>query len=87
MYLNPKVGLFFLAIVPQFVSPEGPLFATVLTLGVIDTVVAFGWLVVITFLAARAVIWLRRPRVTTLLNRLSAAILTTFGVVTIASAE
>lgn len=85
--LNPKVGLFFLAIVPQFVPPDGPLFATVLTLGVIDTVVAFGWLVVITFLAARAVIWLRRPRVTTLLNRLSAAILTTFGVVTIASAE
>jgi threonine/homoserine/homoserine lactone efflux protein len=81
------VGLVFLAIVPQFVPPDGPLFATVLTLGVIDTVVAFGWLVVITFLAARAVIWLRRPRVTTLLNRLSAAILTTFGVVTIASAE
>ena len=85
--LNPKVGLFFLAIVPQFVPPDGPLFATVLTLGVIDTAVAFGWLVVITFLAARAVIWLRHPRVTTLLNRLSAAILTTFGVVTIASAE
>ena len=53
----------------------------------IDTAVAFGWLVVITFLAARAVIWLRRARVTTLLTRLSAAILTTFGVVTIASAE
>jgi threonine/homoserine/homoserine lactone efflux protein len=61
--------------------------ATVLTLGMIDTAVAFGWLVVISFLAAHAVIWLRRPRVTTLLNRLSAAILTTFGVVTIASAE
>jgi len=53
----------------------------------IDTAVAFGWLVVISFLAAHAVIWLRRPRVTTLLNQLSAAILTTFGVVTIASAE
>jgi len=85
--LNPKVGLFFLAIVPQFVPPHAPLFSTVLTLGVIDTVVAFAWLVVITSLAARAVVWLRRPRVTALLNRVSAAILTTFGVVTVASAK
>ncbi len=53
----------------------------------LSLLLAFGWLVVISFLAAHAVIWLRRPRVTTLLNRLSAAILTTFGVVTIASAE
>jgi threonine/homoserine/homoserine lactone efflux protein len=33
------------------------------------------------------VIWLRRPRVTTVLNRVSAGILTTFGVATVASAE
>ena len=85
--LNPKVGLFFLAIVPQFVPPHASLFATVLTLGVIDTAVAFVWLLVIASLAARAVTWLRRPRVTTLLNRISAAILTTFGVATVASAE
>jgi threonine/homoserine/homoserine lactone efflux protein len=85
--LNPKVGLFFLAIVPQFVLPHASLFATVLMLGVIDTAVAFAWLLVIASLATRAVTWLRRPRVTTLLNRVSAAILTTFGVATVASAE
>ena len=85
--LNPKVGLFFLAIVPQFVPSHASLFATVLTLGMIDTAVAFAWLLVIASLAARAVTWLRRPRVTTLLNRVSAAILTTFGVATVASAE
>jgi threonine/homoserine/homoserine lactone efflux protein len=85
--LNPKVGLFFLAIVPQFVLPHSSLFSTVLTLGVIDTVVAFAWLVVLAFIAARAVGWLRRPRITTMLDRVSAAILTTFGVATVASAE
>jgi threonine/homoserine/homoserine lactone efflux protein len=85
--LNPKVGLFFLAIVPQFVPSHASLFATVLTLGMIDTAIAFAWLLVIASLAARAVTWLRRPRVTTLLNRVSAAILTTFGVATVASAE
>jgi threonine/homoserine/homoserine lactone efflux protein len=85
--LNPKVGLFFLAIVPQFVPPHSSLFTTVLTLGVIDTAVAFAWLLVIAFFAARAVGWLRRPRMTTLLNRVSAAVLAAFGVVTVASGE
>jgi threonine/homoserine/homoserine lactone efflux protein len=39
--LNPKVGLFFLAIVPQFVPPHSSLFTTVLTLGAIDAVIGF----------------------------------------------
>jgi threonine/homoserine/homoserine lactone efflux protein len=85
--LNPKVGLFFLAIVPQFVPPHSSLFTTVLTLGVIDTAVAFAWLLVIAFFVARAVGWLRRPRMVTLLNRVSAAVLAAFGVVTVARAE
>ena len=85
--LNPKVGLFFLAIVPQFVPTHSSMFTTVLTLGVIDSTVAFAWLVVIAFFAAGAVGWLHRPRMTTLLNRVSAAIIATFGVVTVASAE
>jgi threonine/homoserine/homoserine lactone efflux protein len=85
--LNPKVGLFFLAIVPQFVPPHSSMFTAVLTLGMIDTVVAFGWLVVIVLAAGRAVVWLRRPRITTLLTRISAAVLTAFGLATLASAE
>jgi threonine/homoserine/homoserine lactone efflux protein len=85
--LNPKVGLFFLAIVPQFVPAHSSMFTTVLALGMIDTVVAFIWLVVIVLAAARAVIWLRRPRVTTVLTRISAAVLTTLGLATVVSAE
>jgi threonine/homoserine/homoserine lactone efflux protein len=85
--LNPKVGLFFLAIVPQFVPPQVSIFTAVLTLGMIDTVIAFIWLVIIVFLAAQAVDWLRRPRITQLLSRISAAVLTTFGLATVLSAE
>lgn len=84
--LNPKVGLFF-AIVPQFVPPHSSLFTTVLTLGAIDAVIGFAWLVVLAFIAARAVAWLRRPRVTAVLNRVNAGVLTAFGVATVASAE
>lgn len=85
--LNPKVGLFFLAIVPQFVAPDSAVFASFVTLGVIDTAVAFVWLVVITFIAARAVAWLRRPRVTAMLTRVNAGVLAAFGIATVASAE
>jgi threonine/homoserine/homoserine lactone efflux protein len=85
--LNPKVGLFFLAIVPQFVAPDSAVFASLVTLGVIDTAVAFVWLVVITFIAARAVAWLRRPRVTAMLTRVNAGVLAAFGIATVASAE
>jgi threonine/homoserine/homoserine lactone efflux protein len=85
--LNPKVGLFFLAIVPQFVTTDSAVFASFLTLGVIDSAVAFVWLVVIAFIAARAVVWLRRPRVTAMLNRVNAGVLTAFGIATVASAE
>lgn len=85
--LNPKVGLFFLAIVPQFVVPDSAVFASFVTLGAIDTAVAFVWLVVITFIAARAVAWLRRPRVTAMLTRVNAGVLAAFGIATVASAE
>jgi threonine/homoserine/homoserine lactone efflux protein len=85
--LNPKVGLFFLAIVPQFVPPHSSMFTAVLTLGMIDTIVAFAWLVVIVLAAARAVVWLRRPRITAWLSRISAAVLTTFGLAAVLSAE
>ena len=85
--LNPKVGLFFLAIVPQLVPPRSSPFTTVLTLGAIDAIIGFAWLVVLAFIAARAVAWLRRPRVTAVLNRVNAGVLTAFGVATVASAE
>jgi threonine/homoserine/homoserine lactone efflux protein len=73
--------------VPQFVPPQAPLFGAVLTLGVIDTVVALAWLVIIVLVATRTVVWLREPRVATLLSRISAAILTAFGLATVASAD
>ncbi|WP_432542402.1 LysE family translocator [Kineococcus sp. SYSU DK002] len=84
--LNPKVGLFFLAVVPQFV-PAGAGVGATLLLGVVEAAVALTYLTVLAHGAARAVGWLRRPRVTRALDRVSAAVLTAFGVGTIASAR
>jgi len=86
--MNPKVGLFFLAIAPQFVPHDGSTIASTLLLGAIVAVVGSLYLVVVALLAGRAVAWLKRPAVTTWLERISAGILAALGIGTIAlSAE
>lgn len=80
--LNPKVGLFFLAVVPQFVSAHAGLGETML-LGAIDAVVSVAYLAVVVLLASRMVAWLKRPRVTRALERVSAAILAALGIGTV----
>ena len=82
--MNPKVGLFFLAIAPQFVPRDGNAIGNTLILGAIDAVVAAGYLAVVAILASRAVAWLKKPAVTKVLERVSAAILAVLGIGTIA---
>ncbi|WP_314146215.1 LysE family translocator [uncultured Leifsonia sp.] len=80
--LNPKVGLFFLAVVPQFVSAHAG-FGETMLLGAVDAVVGGLYLVVVTVLASRLVAWLRRPRVTRTLERVSAGVLAALGIGTV----
>lgn len=80
------MGLFFLAVVPQFV-PAGNTVRGTLLLGALEALVALTYLTVLAHVAARAVGWIRRPRVTRALDRISAAVLTAFGVGTVVSAR
>lgn len=80
--LNPKVGLFFLAVVPQFVSAHAG-FGETMLLGAVDAVVGGLYVVVVTVLASRLVAWLRRPRVTRTLERVSAGVLAALGIGTV----
>lgn len=80
--LNPKVGLFFLAVVPQFVSAHAG-FGETMLLGAVDAVIGGLYLVAITLLASRMVAWLKRPRVTRVLERVSAGILAALGIGTV----
>lgn len=82
--MNPKVGLFFLAIAPQFVPHDGSAIGNTLVLGAIDAVVAAVYLAVVALLASRAMAWLKKPSVTKTLERVSAAILAALGIGTIA---
>lgn len=81
--LNPKVGLFYLAVVPQFLTVVT--FAGAMTLGLVEVLVAALVMGVFSVLASRAVALLRRPAVTDWIDRISAGILVALGVGTVAS--
>lgn len=78
--LNPKVGLFFIAVVPQFLPQGYPPLAVTLLFGLIDALIVVGWLAVVAYLATRMLSWLRRPRVNRAVERISGGALITFGV-------
>ncbi len=82
---NPKVGLFFVAVVPQFLPHGSGVFAWTMLLGATEALIAFGYLTAVALVAAKANAWLKRPRVTTVLERISAAVLAALGVGTLAS--
>ena len=82
--LNPKVGIFFVAVVPQFLPHGTGTLRTTLLFGAIDAVVAGCWLSIVSAFATRALAWLRRPRVTSALERTVGAVLITLGLATAA---
>jgi threonine/homoserine/homoserine lactone efflux protein len=59
--LNPKIGMFYVAVVPQFVPAGRPTFQYALLLCAIDVAVAVSWLLALAWLASLAVTWLRGP--------------------------
>ncbi|MET8776150.1 LysE family translocator [Nocardia sp. NPDC004654] len=81
---NPKVGLFYLAVLPQFLTEVT--FLNTLALGAIECTVAAVEMILLALLAARAVAFLRSPRVRDRLEQASAGILTALGLGTAASA-
>ena len=77
--LNPKVVLFYLAIVPQFVPAGGSIVSTSLLLGGIHALMGLVWLGALAGAAGRARTWFARPRVGAWLDRCSGAVLVAFG--------
>ncbi|KAA8889724.1 LysE family translocator [Nocardia colli] len=81
---NPKVGLFYLAVLPQFLTEVT--FANTLALGAVESSIAAVAMVLLALAASRAVALLRRPKLRDRLEQISAAILATLGLGTAASA-
>src|SRR6478735_1780170 len=83
--LNPKVGLFYLAVVPQFIPHGGNTLDTAMVLGAIESAIGFLYLAAVAVAAAKAMAWLQRPRVSSWLERGSSGIIGALGLGVLAS--
>lgn len=81
---NPKVGLFYLAVLPQFLTEVT--FVNTLLLGAIESSIAAVEMVLLALLSARAVALLRKPKLRDRLEQIAAGILAALGIGTAASA-
>ena len=77
--LNPKVGVFYIAVIPQFV-PEGvPPLPMGLALGLVHVIESIAWFTAIIFATQFARRWLSSPRSARIIDRVTGGILVGFG--------
>jgi RhtB (resistance to homoserine/threonine) family protein len=77
--LNPKVSVFYLAFLPQFISPGDPVLAKSVLLACIHNAMGALWLGSLSVVAARGRTWMSRPRVRRGIARASGAVLVALG--------
>ncbi|MFC9969335.1 LysE family translocator [Spirillospora sp. NPDC127200] len=78
--LNPKVALFFVTLLPQFLDPEGTApWAQALLLSLVFAVVYFAYFALYVAAVDRLGRWLRRPRVKAAIERVTGVLLIAFA--------
>lgn len=77
---NPKIGIFFTSLLPQFVDPGHPVLLPFLALGAVFVLMTVMWLSAYCLVAARAAETLQRPRVKAALDRVTGIVLIGLGV-------
>ena len=78
--LNPKIGAFYVALLPQFIPPDGPAVLMGGLLAAVHSVEGILWFTLIIAGAHAMRAWLRRPRVQRGMNGITGATLIGFGV-------
>jgi RhtB (resistance to homoserine/threonine) family protein len=76
---NPKIGIFFTSLLPQFVDPGRPVLLPFLALGAVFVLMTALWLCAYCLIAARAAATLMRPRVKATLDRATGVVLIALG--------
>jgi threonine/homoserine/homoserine lactone efflux protein len=77
--LNPKVALFYLTVLPQFINPTGPVLAQSLLLASIHIGMGLVWLSTYAYFLARLDRLLGRPLVKRTLERITGGLLIALG--------
>ncbi len=77
--LNPKVAIFYLAFLPQFISPGDPVLLKSVILALIHNVMGMAWLSVVALAVSRGRRFLAQGRARTILARISGAVLIGLG--------
>jgi threonine/homoserine/homoserine lactone efflux protein len=77
--LNPKLGFFFVTLLPQFVEPGQPVLARLFLLGVIFSAIGILWLAVYGFIVTKVRDALATPRVRAWMERVSGVVLVGFA--------
>jgi RhtB (resistance to homoserine/threonine) family protein len=78
--LNPKVAIFYLAFLPQFIGPGDPVLAKSILLASIHFVEGLVWLSLVTLFVARLRPVLAQPRVQRALESVTGLVFIAFGV-------
>jgi RhtB (resistance to homoserine/threonine) family protein len=76
---NPKIGVFFTSLLPQFVAPGHSVLLPFLVLGAVFVLMTVAWLCAYCLIAARAAETLKRPRVRAVLDRVTGVVLIAIG--------
>lgn len=77
--LNPKVGVFYMALIPQFIPPGVPPVGMGLLLALVHVLESLVWFSAIIFASGYARAWLSSARVTRWIDRVTGGILIAFG--------
>lgn len=76
---NPKIGIFFTSLLPQFVNPGQSVLFPFLVLGAVFVLMTIAWLTAYCLVAARAAETLQRPRVRAVMDRITGVVLVALG--------
>jgi threonine/homoserine/homoserine lactone efflux protein len=77
--LNPKLAVFFLTLLPQFIDPHDSTAARSLLLAGVYSAMCAVWLVAFTLAVTRVREALRSPRVTRIVERVTGSVLVIVG--------
>ena len=77
---NPKLGVFFVTFLPQFVEPHQPLLPQLLLLGSVFALIGWLWMIVYGLLVARVRDIITAPRVRQWMDRVTGTVLIGLGV-------